>query len=774
VNQQPAENQKAVTKAPFNVKAAVTGILVGVVVAAILAAVIFATPVGPLLMGMLAISVGAGLAPILMGCAAVGIAAAIGGIVGYIVRRCTSASPYPAQQAGKPPAASAPAGSPGAPGNLPVDDQQNIASADEETPIQEEDTNEPQKFLTEITDQQIISDLKPHYPAVDGILLNKQGYVVIKKDNKCFCIQNRTGVQIHKCDLTSAGKIKPNELFPSVRELIPEGALAPVSSAPGGMPPPLQGPPPPPTPPSTPPGPPPLGSGPPPLESGPPPPPKLKPMCGKAVKPDQFNLFISGGCPEGLVIDTMGYFVDWRGPGDIAREGHRIVGQGNAYSGGIKVDENCKNEKGKYLIPVYALQELHKSGEHALPREWVDWTKTVAPTKSASAPRAPAADLALPDLQNLDVEELHDGLGVTVQTDSLIDYLVDIRSGRKVYILDKDNKPISWKAASEHGGRIPNWLIAGVQNIPSEWTCAVKEPDAKVIELTAKMGKTPRFRTVDEENIQKLGNYGITCDPKTGQLSIGDTVSSTTTGAKTGKLSTGGTPLMTSEGKPLTIRHIKNEKIPESILDENSKTLLQNSLKDKTGEQLQKEVDQAQISVDTAKKALDDFTAMEPTLPQLVKGFDEKLRQALVAAGVINDTATSDLARVAIGRKVSAVKTAANTYLLAYINGRGLNDKEDGIKKAMFDSTRIEKGERINFDAFLAVVNEYGNALKAAKQTEVPDAKNIDQNIAAAKKRVDDVFAEKKRALEKAAAELEDRKAGVTAYKKVVEVAGDT
>lgn len=444
----------------------------------------------------------------------------------------------------------------------------------------------------------------------------------------------------------------------------------------------------------------------------------------------------SDRCPKGLAIDTEGYFVDWSN----GEPGHRIPGVGRSAKG-ISCDETHVDENKKFLIPGYMLCPAHKKGPHALPKEWIAWKATAAAAKLAPKPKPPPLKVELPDLAKTQIDKLGTELGVTAWKDSLIDYVVYKHAGTWRYALDKDGQPIEWGLLVD--GKVPSWLLSATPGIPANCIITKEAPRDLTIALNRKKA---RWRQDDETNIETLKKFNISCNAITGQLTIGSR------------------NLMTCDGEQMTIRYVVSGKIPESVLGDESKKLLRESLKDKTREQLQMEVAQAQSSVKAARGTLDKFDADTKDLPKLVKSFKSNLEHALERVGVpVKSSKITDM------QKVKTIKNRVDDFLLAYVKPDTTNVgmAKTKLKKVMFDR-KMPDEQASEFNAVLLFITEYGNALRAANQTEIPSSSTIDQNIAAALEKLATFFAASKQILRDAESELCEFKDGITAYYKIV------
>jgi hypothetical protein len=400
------------------------------------------------------------------------------------------------------------------------------------------------------------------------------------------------------------------------------------------------------------------------------------------------------------------------------------------------------NAQGEYLIPAYALHPLHKEGEHALPREWIDWGATAAPAKSSPAPKPPPPEVGLPDLTGLETDDLGNGLGVTAGKDASVDYIVLRMAGKWQYALDKYGQPIPWGLLVD--GKIPSWPLGSTSKVHSTCVVTVEEPKDLTVAL---MRKAYRWREEDEENVGKLRKFDIFCSATTGQLTCGPH------------------KLMTKDGKPVTIRYIEGGMIPESELANESKIFLKESLKDKTDAQLNSEIITAQAAVGTANIALGEFGNHTKGLSQLVKDFNASLAKALATAGCPTESK-----KITDMQKMVTIKMKIDEYLPLYIKSgtSGVTSEKNSLRQAMF-SGKSTPDQATKFDAFIKFINGYGDALKAANQAEVPSPATVDQNIATAREKLAATLAEKERILQGTQSALADLHAGKTKYGKIVD-----
>ncbi|MDR2676981.1 MAG: hypothetical protein LBB26_00190 [Puniceicoccales bacterium] len=419
---------------------------------------------------------------------------------------------------------------------------------------------------------------------------------------------------------------------------------------------------------------------------------------------------------------------------------NRILGQGQ-FSSGIRFDPKRMNTSGKYCIPAYALHPQHVTGEFAWPREWIDFAATVAPTTTSPASKPPPPKVNLPDISTLEIDTQSNGLGVAVSSDSLIDYVAfRPQNGQWQYVLDKDGMPIEFGLLSE--GKIPSWLLPSGHGLPSN---CIATKDALTDMQIGLARKNQHLRTQDDANIAALRRYNITCDDRTGQLTIS------------------GVKLMAQNGNPMMIRQLRKGKIPWSILDHGSKERLKESLAGRTQAQLENEVARAQTQVDAATAALEKFNEDTRILPETVANFKATLDDALGQAGM--DVAHSSVS--AIQRK-SQVITAVNTYLAACLK----RPDRENIGTAKGPLKQVLRGQGISdteIDKIIKPIDGYRLALTNANQTEIPDPDNIAQNIAKAKEKLEGSLTEKRQILQELNTELTNLKAGRTRYHEIVD-----
>jgi hypothetical protein len=726
----------------------VTGIIVGVVAVGICFAVIFATPIGPLVIGALAVSPGAGLAPIIIGVACGGIGASFGFLGVFVAHRCTSRS-QPQQRSelavdDADDLTDDPTNGGGSSGDLgPGSPSAGGSSVGDVPPPPPplfpsgtEDTEDPGQFLKQITDPNVIKSLTQHAGSPAEILVNSNGYVVIKDGERYFSVFGRDGAQVHRSAFVN-GRINGSELFSTVAVCISSDLLADTNNIPvyGLSPAPL-----------------PSGIPPPPSGNGPHPLATDKPKAGKLVPLGDIDAEKSKLYPNGLAVTKKGQLVDGRNHVDTEDTGGIIIMGGiNPHLNGINANICIRDSEGKYRIPLYALQNAHKTGEHALPEEWID-TDAVAPDKPASAPKAAQPKVELPDLSVAHVEELHDGLGVAAGKDGVVEYLVDMRDGANRWVLNKDSQPIPWGFLEN--GKIPSWFTAGVNGIPDTWVVLKKRdiPDG----YSLRAGNV-RFRGVDIRNMEILAGNGITCTQRNGNLSVPQ-------GRTT-------LPLKTKTGMLLNIRHLVDGKIPASMLDDGSKAWLRDFLKDKTLTELWNDVATAESRVRTASAELDEFEIAAKTLPNLLESFPTTLKDAMQAAGIETDIPDGN-DYYAQRQKVLNVKNAVWEYLLA--SSTDVSRRRTNLKKIMFDLSdkdcmkALDKDREEKFTKFIGSFAELRDALQAARLAGIQTLESVGVAVEKEIEKLKAAQSAERAKLDAVKAELELIKNGITKYKRVV------